>query len=404
MSRQGSRFLSIRNILLTFVAGGSVVVGAFAGAVPASAEGSAAGESISDPHALLEEVAPSLLVGDAPQTSVDVGATENLSPKSEGEPGVPVTVTVAPKDSEPVSVPIQLEAATTPDPVADAGITSFNTASDNVKRYVVENSVGASVVTAYQLPQDSYKSSTTFALPAGFYPQKQASGEYYLTNGGEVRGAVMPPWAKDATGRDLKTSYEWDGLTVTQDVEVPADAVFPITADPAWSYTWTAVIKIGDPLTLRTKMHSCFNCTFPVQGAPAAFPVTGQKLPLTVGIAGINLDFTCIFDQEAWTPKVPELYPNGQFGFWFNSAPSHVDGAGSRISFNFWTKQETDSSIKMRFTVTGNITNETPAGMPQWIYLPGAKAQWEVFVRRAIVAVGGPVSTQAQNSYWNWIN
>lgn len=396
--------MRIRAALLTFVACWSVVTGVFAGAVPALADSKYPDESISDPHSLLEGVDPSLLLGDVPQTSVSVGAAKAFESAAGMEPSVPVTVTVTPKDSEPMSIPIQLETATAPDLVGDSGISSFNTTSHNVMRYVVENPVGASVITAYQSPQDTYTSSTTFSLPEGFYPQKQPSGEYYLTDGDEVRGAVMPPWAKDATGRDLETSYEWNGLTVTQDVTVTDDAIFPITADPAWSYTWTAVIKIGDPLTLRTSMHNCFNCVFPVQGAPAAFPSHGQKLPLKVGIAGLDMDFACIFDEEAWTPKVPELYPNGQFGFWFNSAPSHVDGPGSRISFNFWTKKETDTSIKMRFTVVGNITNETPAGVPQWVYLAGAKAQWEVFVRRAIVAAGGPVSTLGQNSYWNWTN
>jgi hypothetical protein len=335
---------------------------------------------------------------------VSIGAASKARLASPPAESVPVTLTVSPKDSAPESVAVKLDTATTTDFANQSGLSSFSTTSDNVKRYIVENAIGASVITAYQSPQSTYKSSTTFALPEAFHAQKQPSGVYYFTNGEEIRGAIMPPWARDAKGRALETSCSWDGPTLIQDVKVPSDAALPIIADPAWSYTWTAIIKIGDPLSLRTHMHSCFNCTFPVQGAPAAFPIHGQTLPLTVGIAGINMNFTCIFDQESYTPRVPQLYPNGEFGFWFNSGPGHVDGPGSRISFDFWTRNESDTSIKMRFTVVGDITNDSPGGVPQWIYLPGTKAQWEVFVRRVIVTEGGPVSTLAQNAYWNWIN
>lgn len=45
---------------------------------------------------------------------------------------------------------------------------------------------------------------------------------------------LSAPWAKDAEGRDLATSYSVEGDTVVQTVDV-TDASFPVVADPTWT-------------------------------------------------------------------------------------------------------------------------------------------------------------------------
>ncbi len=43
------------------------------------------------------------------------------------------------------------------------------------------------------------------------------------------------PWAKDAEGKELKTWFTTDGLTLTQHVEHNVKGVvYPVTADPWW--------------------------------------------------------------------------------------------------------------------------------------------------------------------------
>lgn len=394
-----------RRVAATLIAGVAIVASVGIVALPANAL-AASGLSVNDPQSLLQAAAPAILAGDSPTTSVNVGNRSNLQSESAKAvaTSVPVAVTVAPKDSTPQTVALSLDGATSPQFTNVQGISSFNTDSADVKRYAVANPVGVSIVTAYQHPQATYVSTTTFTLPDGFYTKKTGPGNYYLTNGDEIRGVVMAPWAHDATGRPLPTTFSWNGLSVTQRVKVPSDAVFPIVADPAWSYTWTATINIGSPLNLRTQMHNCFNCVFPIQGAPHAFPTPGTDLPLYVGIAGVSANFHCTFGNEAMTPPVPQLYPNGEFGFYFNSASGHVDGLGSMISFDFWTKNESNSAIKMRFTVYGSVANSNPGGVPQWLYLVGAKAAWGGFVQKVVMAEGGPINPQAQAGYWSWIN
>ena len=54
---------------------------------------------------------------------------------------------------------------------------------------------------------------------------KKANGQTKLT--------ILKPWAKDANGKDLKTEYQIFGNNLRQTIDFK-DAVFPVTADPAW--------------------------------------------------------------------------------------------------------------------------------------------------------------------------
>jgi Protein of unknown function (DUF2599) len=44
---------------------------------------------------------------------------------------------------------------------------------------------------------------------------------------------IVKPWAKDANGKELKTSYSVKGNILTQNIDL-AGAVFPVVADPIW--------------------------------------------------------------------------------------------------------------------------------------------------------------------------
>ena len=52
-----------------------------------------------------------------------------------------------------------------------------------------------------------------------------------------VVGHVDTPWAKDATGKQLNTSFTVSGNTLTQKVST-AGAKFPVTADPHYTWGW----------------------------------------------------------------------------------------------------------------------------------------------------------------------
>lgn len=107
---------------------------------------------------------------------------------------------------------------------------------------------GASASTAVQLLGDgqvralvtlaSSKAPTAYrfglALPAGFAVQQSGHGgglAITTSNGSTVVGTIDAPWAKDATGRQLATSFSVEGNYVTQHVDTTG-AAYPIVADP----------------------------------------------------------------------------------------------------------------------------------------------------------------------------
>lgn len=88
------------------------------------------------------------------------------------------------------------------------------------------------------LPDD--KAPTTYrfdlGLPDGHRLEADASGIVDVM--ADVDGVALPvasfnaPWAKDATGRRLPTSYTIDGSSLIQSVITDARTVYPVVADP----------------------------------------------------------------------------------------------------------------------------------------------------------------------------
>jgi hypothetical protein len=83
-----------------------------------------------------------------------------------------------------------------------------------------------------------------FELPAGLAlrASKTDGGVDIVSEDGSfVAGKIAAPWAKDANGRDLPTSYAVEGATITQHIETTG-AKFPVVADPDYVYNcgWTS--------------------------------------------------------------------------------------------------------------------------------------------------------------------
>lgn len=52
---------------------------------------------------------------------------------------------------------------------------------------------------------------------------------------GKWLGGIAAPWAKDANGKNVPTSYSIDGNKLTQHVSFDSTTAFPIVADPWWA-------------------------------------------------------------------------------------------------------------------------------------------------------------------------
>ena len=72
------------------------------------------------------------------------------------------------------------------------------------------------------------------AIPAGHDAVVHTDGSvrFYDSDGNETSG-ILPPWAVDADGEPIATSYRLEGSTLVQTVDHHG-AAYPVVADPAW--------------------------------------------------------------------------------------------------------------------------------------------------------------------------
>ncbi|MFF2404450.1 hypothetical protein ACWCY1_25730 [Streptomyces goshikiensis] len=78
-------------------------------------------------------------------------------------------------------------------------------------------------------------------LPEGATLIADGAGGYDIVTsaggaGAIARGHIDAPWAKDANGKAVPTSYKLDGHTLVQTIETGPDTAYPVVADP--HYTW----------------------------------------------------------------------------------------------------------------------------------------------------------------------
>jgi hypothetical protein len=73
-------------------------------------------------------------------------------------------------------------------------------------------------------------------IPAGSTITPYEGDFRVLTPSGD-KMTIRQPWAVDAAGKHLDTSYTFTGSTITQKVDTTG-AVFPVVADPTWSLGW----------------------------------------------------------------------------------------------------------------------------------------------------------------------
>ncbi|MGI5532477.1 hypothetical protein ACQEVX_35450 [Streptomyces syringium] len=126
-------------------------------------------------------------------------------------------------------------------------------------------------------------------------------------------GAIEAPWAKDAHGKPVATSYKLDGNQLIQQVETNKDTVFPVVADPkiTWgNVTGTAYFTKGETKSIA------------IYGATAALSVGLLPPPLnvlyrvnaamvTAKAVEANSDGYCLKIKFAAGIFVPGVYSGG---------------------------------------------------------------------------------------------
>lgn len=133
-------------------------------------------------------------------------------------------------------------------------------------------------------------------------------GAFMLDEAGEVHGRIKAPWAHDAAGETVPTSFSVEGSsTLIQNVDLSANPQFPVTADPDGVWGWTKCIaavtaaiavpagatlklarfisKIGNVKEALQLLFGSTSNAEKLQGALAAAGTTAAEL---LGIAAIQ--------------------------------------------------------------------------------------------------------------------
>lgn len=278
---------------------------------------------VSDATAVVSSIAPSLITDEVP---VEVEITDPAAARN--EKALPPEVSVEEASDLTTGIDFTIDYAS--GGMEQSGEFSvFPTQHDDVAAYVQGTPSGVRVLTAIASEDAPSEYSYTFDVPDGTV-LVESEGGYRIQPPNEApRGFIRPAWALDSAGNALETSYEWNDNVLTQTVDISNNStVFPVLIDPAWGYGLN--VSMGDTTSAAawSLVHNCFNCYFPVDGAPASYPNQGDFLPLTVGWFGVG-NFNCIMDVSYYAPEL------GIYGFRFMAAEGHIDGAGTSIDFQF---------------------------------------------------------------------
>lgn len=91
---------------------------------------------------------------------------------------------------------------------------------------------------------DSHSAATDYRfaleMPQGATARVLQDGSVDITGSdGASLGSVRTPWAYDANGATVSTSFAIDGNTLVQTIQHTPDTAFPVVADPSTAWGWT---------------------------------------------------------------------------------------------------------------------------------------------------------------------
>ncbi len=143
--------------------------------------------------------------------------------------------------------PAGAQTLSAPQTVRSGAAVSWQTPATNRAHASITNQTqsqsAASIIT---LRDASAPTTYTFplSLPATAAVQLQADGGAAVTSQGRLLGVFEKPWARDAAGRSLQTSYRLattaSGATALVQTIDTRHASFPVTADPKFTWGWVS--------------------------------------------------------------------------------------------------------------------------------------------------------------------
>lgn len=164
--------------------------------------------------------------------------------------------------------------------------------------------------------------------------------------------------------------------------EAPWEYNLDFTSDvEAGSFDYPGVRNAGQVTSIEdawAELNRCFNCNFPMGGAPEDLPKVGDELPLEIRIAGQQLPMK-------FPVKVTQVEKTAdEINIEFATLPGHVDGTDSMIHFRFY-EQGGQLHLAVRGVIsTGPGSGDVPIRSPlaRTGYTQVAKTIWQPYIDR----------------------
>jgi hypothetical protein len=128
---------------------------------------------------------------------------------------------------------VTLEASSAESSASVGNARGFGDVAPGTDAVVRPQEGGAQILSVMKDAAASSSQRYRLDLPAGT-TLEAIGGGYSLLNGGELIGAINAPWARDAAGKNLPSTYTLEGDTLVQRTDT-ADAQFPVVADPRFT-------------------------------------------------------------------------------------------------------------------------------------------------------------------------
>lgn len=157
------------------------------------------------------------------------------------------------------------------DAMPDVAVSAQATPDGGLRALVVID--GPQAPTEFRFPMTVPDGAVLVPSPDG--------GAAVVAADGAVVVSVAAPWAYDATGRQVRTSYRIDGTSLVQSVD-HVGATYPVVADPSIGFGWNIYLRLA-PWEQKAVINAGIAgiattvggllCTASVVGGPAAVAV-----------------------------------------------------------------------------------------------------------------------------------
>ncbi|TDZ97975.1 hypothetical protein CCUG62472_01004 [Mycobacteroides salmoniphilum] len=209
-------------------------------------------------------------------------------------------------------------------------------------------------------------------------------------------GQLLPQGPATFNSSKGPTTLSWDEINKFADQKTPEHpesvrSLLPLTKPMEgfrpWEYNlrYDMVKEVGNApyygngISLDdvwNELHRCFNCNFPITGAPSTFPKVGDYFPLTA--TPFNMDFGVYVTQISKNP--------GEIAIEYATSPQHIDGPGSTINFRFFEVGDTLNLAIKAIVVDGPGSGDVPVGSALLRFGYGAVGQdtWQPYYNNLV--------------------